>query len=374
MNRVITIVGARPQFVKASVVSRTLKTEGVAETIIHTGQHFDENMSRIFFDEMEIPKPGYELGIHSLGHGAMTGKMMVEIEKILGEDEPDGVIVYGDTNSTLAGALSASKLNIPVAHVEAGLRSFNRDMPEEINRIATDHISDLLFCPTETAIENATREGLGLRSELVLSGDVMFDTILHFKNKAVHPSGVPTEDYILCTIHRQENTDNRERFLNLVQLLNNIAKKHVVVFPAHPRIKNMLSSVKLDNNIRIIDPVGYLEMVSLISNASLVMTDSGGLQKEAFFCKRYCLTMRDETEWVELVENGYNEIIGDDLEKAMDMVGVHYGNTIDNPLPLYGYGNASQVIARHISGNYEPLGDEKPGLPEKDLRSNLGCG
>lgn len=289
--KIVTIIGARPQFVKAAMVSKTIKDfsteeKPIIEIIVHTGQHFDKNMSDVFFEDMRIPEPNYNLEINSLSHGAMTGKMLEKIEEILLQENPDWVIVYGDTNSTLAGALAAKKLHIKVAHVEAGLRSYNIKMPEEINRIITDRISDILFCPTETAINNLKKEGFdNINTEVVLSGDVMEDAALFYRELSKPPNVEIPETFILTTIHRAENTDNRERLTSIFKALNTIGEEVQIVLPLHPRTKSKLQQFKIDvsENIFIIDPVGYLEMIYLLDNCELVITDSGGVQKRRIF-------------------------------------------------------------------------------------------
>lgn len=318
--KIATIIGARPQFIKAAVVSRAIKTRhDINEIIIHTGQHFDSNMSDIFFEEMDIPKPNYNLNINGLSHGAMTGQMLEKIEEILLKENPDWVLVYGDTNSTLAGALAAKKLQIKVAHVEAGLRSFNMKMPEEINRILTDRVSDILFCPTEAAIKNLHSEGYkNINCKIENVGDVMQDAALFYSNKAQKPESDIPDKFILCTIHRAENTDNPEAFKNIFEALDEITKITPVVMPLHPRTRNKLHSMAYNftaSAITFIEPVGYLKMVWLLQNCQIVITDSGGLQKEAYFFKKQCLTLREETEWVELVEGGYNQICGSNKTK-----------------------------------------------------------
>lgn len=344
---IITIVGARPQFVKAAVVSREFgKHANINETIIHTGQHFDPNMSDLFFEEMRIPSPGCNLNINSLSHGAMTGKMLEEIEKILLDRKPDWVLVYGDTNSTLAGALAAKKLHIRVAHVEAGLRSFNMDMPEEINRILTDRISDILFCPTETAIRNLDNEGFGhFPSRVVSSGDVMLDAALFYRQYSRPPRIELNRDFVLATLHRAENTDRPECLSGIIQALETISRERDVILPLHPRTRAKLETLGYNvqhSPIRFIDPVGYLEMIYLLDKCSLVMTDSGGLQKEAFFFRKYCITLREETEWTELVDHGYNTLAGSSFDKITRAY--REQPLPDFSTPLYGDGHAAKVI------------------------------
>ncbi|MDA3813124.1 MAG: UDP-N-acetylglucosamine 2-epimerase (non-hydrolyzing), partial [Candidatus Cloacimonetes bacterium] len=312
--KLITIIGARPQFIKAAAVSREIAKHGdIEEIIIHTGQHFDANMSEIFFDQMQIPKPDYNLEINSLSHGAMTGRMIEKIEEVLLKEKPDWVLVYGDTNSTIAGSLAAKKLHIKVAHVEAGLRSFNRNMPEEINRILTDKISDLLLCPTDTAVQNLQNEGIGKNSlaQIVKCGDVMQDAAIFYSKKAQKPKMDLPKKFILATIHRAENTDDPKRLTSIFNALNKISHEIPIILPLHPRTKIKSKNLKFKiENLQLVDPVGYLEMIYLLKNCSLVMTDSGGLQKEAFFFEKPCITLRDETEWIVLIENGFNTVVG----------------------------------------------------------------
>jgi UDP-GlcNAc3NAcA epimerase len=348
--KIITILGARPQFIKAGSVSREIaKHKEINEVIVHTGQHYDANMSDIFFDEMKIPKPDYFLGIGGKSHGAMTGQMIEKIEEVCLKEKPDWVMVYGDTNSTLAGAIVASKLHIKLAHIEAGLRSFNMQMPEEVNRILTDRVSNILFCPTDTAVQNLKNEGYdNLDVKVVKSGDVMQDGAMFYKDLAQKPSCEIKENYILCTIHRAENTDDATRLKDIFAALNEIAKEKQIILPLHPRTKKILKELQIDtDNLTIIDPVGYLEMVWLIDNCSLVMTDSGGLQKEAYFFAKQCITLRDETEWVELVENGFNTLVGADKTKIL----AAFNNTTafsDKGLDLYGGGKASENIIAEL--------------------------
>jgi len=325
--KILTVVGARPQFIKLAPLSKILRENGINEIIVHTGQHYDENMNDLFFKELEIPEPDYNLGIGSGNHGEQTGRMLIEIEKIILKEKPDLVIVYGDTNSTLAGALSASKLHIKLAHVEAGLRSFNKRMPEEINRVLTDHVSDILFCPTQTAVENLKNEGI--TNGVYLVGDVMFDALLHFskisdmKSNILERLNIKPKEYYLATIHRAENTDNYERLKNILTAFSKMDE--MVVFPIHPRTKKMINYYGLDDliendNVKVIDPVGYLDMLKLEKNAKAILTDSGGVQKEAFWLKVPCITLRDETEWIETVNLGWNRLVGSNVEKILKAV------------------------------------------------------
>uniref|UniRef100_UPI0040485D55 non-hydrolyzing UDP-N-acetylglucosamine 2-epimerase n=1 Tax=Aliarcobacter sp. TaxID=2321116 RepID=UPI0040485D55 len=355
--KILTILGARPQFIKAGSVSREIgKHKEIEEIIVHTGQHYDANMSDIFFDEMQISKPNYFLGIGGKSHGAMTGQMIEKIEEVALKEKPDWIMVYGDTNSTLAGAIVASKLHIKLAHIEAGLRSFNMKMPEEVNRILTDRVSNILFCPTDTAIHNLKNEGYeNLDIRIVKSGDVMQDGAIFYKNLAVKPSIIQNsklniQNYILCTIHRAENTDDEIRLKSIFEALNEIAKEKQVILPLHPRTRNILNNLKLNiQNLTLIDPVGYLEMVWLIDNCDFVMTDSGGLQKEAYFFEKQCITLRDETEWVELVECGANTLVGADKEKILKVYRSDSKFNIQNStLDLYGDGKASENIIKEL--------------------------
>lgn len=356
MIKIVTIVGARPQFIKASALSREVsKHSDIDEIIVHTGQHFDANMSDIFFIEMDIPTPKYQLDIHSLGHGAMTGRMLEEIEKVLIFERPDVVLVYGDTNSTLAGALAARKLHIKVAHVEAGLRSFNMDMPEEINRILTDRISDILFCPTDQAVQNLQQEGFqSFDTKIVKVGDVMFDAALYYKQKAANESTILLDlhliqnQYVLATIHRQENTDDLGRLRSIIESLNQISLEKRVVVPLHPRTRNIIAQNEIQTSFTIIDPVGYLDMVKLISSSYLVMTDSGGLQKEAYFFGKYCMTMRDQTEWVELVSSGCNSLVGADKELILKTYEELSSKIFSFGDALYGDGNSAALIVEGL--------------------------
>lgn len=353
--KIVTVVGARPQFIKAAVVSRVFAAhKEVEEILVHTGQHFDANMSNVFFEEMSIPQPHYNLNINSLSHGAMTGQMIEKIEGVLLKENPDWVLVYGDTNSTLSGVLAAKKLHIRVAHVEAGLRSFNMKMPEEINRILTDRISDMLFCPTDLAIENLKREGFdNFPTRIIKNGDVMQDAAIFYSAKAKKPNFELPDKFVICTLHRAENTDDKERLLEIISALEDISLKCVVVLPLHPRTRAKLADINFDfqkSAIRFIEPVGYLEMVWLLKHCSLVMTDSGGLQKEAYFFEKYCITLRDETEWVELVDNNFNILAGSDRGRIL--YGFNYlsenmkGNFANR---LYGNGDAGEKVYRELS-------------------------
>ena len=348
--KILTIVGARPQFIKAGTVSREIgKYENIEEIILHTGQHYDANMSNIFFEEMKIPKPNYFLGIGGKSHGAMTGQMIEKIEEIALKEKPDWIMVYGDTNSTLAGSIVAVKLHIKLAHIEAGLRSFNMQMPEEINRILTDRVSTLLFCPTPIAVENLFKEGFeNFNCKLVKSGDVMYDGILFYKEIAKKPFDSIGKEFILCTIHRAENTDNEERLRSIFDALSQIGKEKQIILPLHPRTKKIIEKLNLEvSNITIIEPVGYLEMVWLIKNCTLIMTDSGGLQKEAFFFEKPCIVLRDETEWIELVEKGFNKLAGADKDKILSIY-EHQNFSQNFDIDLYGLGNASQIIVNEL--------------------------
>ena len=353
--RVLTVLGARPQFIKAAVVSKSIANkEGVSEVIVHTGQHFDANMSDIFFEQMSIPRPGYNLDISGLNHGAMTGRMLESIEEIIVAEQPDSMMVYGDTNSTLAGALAASKLHIPVIHVEAGLRSFNMNMPEEVNRILTDRVSSVLHCPTQTAVENLSNEGFPFSGQkVVISGDVMEDAAKHFSGLAVPPASLPAtlleQDFVLCTIHRAENTDNKDRLTSLVDSINEINQQQPVILPLHPRTRNIIKKLGLTIDAHVIDPIGYLEMLYMLRHCRLVMSDSGGVQKEAFFFNKPCITLRDETEWVELVDLGVNFLVGADKAKLSSAYEKALVADVYNDGSLYGGGTAGEKIVKAFS-------------------------
>lgn len=344
--KIVTIIGARPQFIKAGTVCREIaKHPGMDEVLVHTGQHYDSNMSDIFFREMKIPHPDHNLGIAGGFHGQMTGQMLIGIESILQDEKPDMVLVYGDTNSTLAGALAASKLHIPLAHVEAGLRSFNKRMPEEINRILTDKISDILFCPTTEAVTNLHAEGQ--QKNVIMCGDVMFDGALYYSEFARKPEMKDLDEYVLCTIHRAENTDDLIRLKGIVEGVNKLSKKVKIVLLLHPRTKARLAEndIRLAPGVDIQAPVGYLNMVWLIQNSRMVLTDSGGLQKEAYFFRKYCLTLRDETEWVELVKHKANFLVGASSEAILETYqSVDFANESVFEAPFYGDGHAARQI------------------------------
>jgi UDP-GlcNAc3NAcA epimerase len=360
--KILTIVGARPQFIKAAVVSRAIANfnkkasdrEHIEEVLVHTGQHYDANMSDVFFEELDIPHPDYHLGIGSASHGAQTGRMLEEIENVLIKEKPDIVLVYGDTNSTLAGALAAAKLHISVAHVEAGLRSFNRQMPEEINRVLTDHIADMLFTPTQTAVDNLKKEGIS-EDKIFLIGDVMYDAALYYSKRAAEKSSIleryhfQTQQYILATIHRAENTDDPVRLRAIFEGLFQIAGEIPVVLPLHPRTREALIREGLYEmviqSLAVIPPVGYLDMVMLEKNARLIATDSGGVQKEAYFYRVPCVTLREETEWLELVEAGWNVLLRSfSGEHVKSTILEHIENKGSKNLNFFGQGDTAKKL------------------------------
>lgn len=360
--KIVSIVGARPQFIKVAAVTRVANSiSQIQHVLIHTGQHYDENMSEVFFQELEIPKPDYNLGIGSGTHGAQTGRMLEAIEQVLRQIIPDLVLVYGDTNSTLAGALAAVKLHIRVAHIEAGLRSYNRRMPEEINRVLTDHASDLLFAPTEAAVKNLKQEGMP-SDRIFLVGDVMYDAALYYGAKAERESqilqelGLRPKEYVLATIHRAENTDDAQRLGNIFKGLELLAKEIAVIIPLHPRAREALKQqgllAEVSDHICVVEPVGYLDMVMLEKHSMLIATDSGGVQKEAFFNGVPCATLRNETEWVELIKLGWNRLVPpmsatkifDDLSGMVEQRGL--------PAFPYGNGNTGQKIVNTLMTKY----------------------
>lgn len=362
MKKILTVLGARPQFVKASVVSRAIaRTGGMNEILVHTGQHFDANMSDVFFSELSMPAPKYNLGIHSGLHGAMTGQMLEGIERLLLDEKPEIVLVYGDTNSTLAGALAAAKLHIPVAHVEAGLRSFNMRMPEEINRILTDRISTWLFTPTDAAAQHLRVEGVK-EDSIIPVGDVMYDVAMHYGQLVSSTAGIFVRlgarpgGYVLATVHRAENTDSPERLEAIVAALSQSARSLPVVWPLHPRTLAVLERSGLIGGlvaagVQLIDPVGYLEMAQLERHAALIATDSGGVQKEAYFHQVPCVTLRDETEWVELVESGWNRLASPTDASSVIAAIQNALNSKGRAVSLYGMGDAADKIAARLAAD-----------------------
>ncbi|MXP40274.1 UDP-N-acetylglucosamine 2-epimerase (non-hydrolyzing) [Altererythrobacter soli] len=358
MTRILTVVGARPQFIKAAVVSHQIaKNPGVSECLVHTGQHHDANMSDVFFEDLAIPPPAHHLGIAGLSHGAMTGRMLEGLEGIIKAEAPDWVLVYGDTNSTVAGALASAKLGVPVAHIEAGLRSFNRMMPEEINRVLTDHCSDLLFTPTDEGTANLLREGLP-PERIVQAGDVMFDAALHFgklaaeRNLSAAARGLCSGDYVLATVHRQENTDDIRALKKILEGLSEVAMQLPVILPLHPRTRARISAEGLEpltTKLTVLDPLGYLEMIALESGAAVIATDSGGVQKEAFFQRVPCVTLRTETEWTELVVAGWNRLAPMDTSEQIAATILNARGTRGADVAPYGDGaSARKIIARLI--------------------------
>ncbi|MDX2245505.1 MAG: UDP-N-acetylglucosamine 2-epimerase (non-hydrolyzing) [Bacteroidia bacterium] len=368
--KIISVVGARPQFIKLAPFTRAIAHHNsthplqVIHQTIHTGQHYDAKMSDVFFDDLGIPYPEFNLAVGSGSHAEQTGKMLIGIEKVLLEEKPDMVVIFGDTNSTAAAALAAVKLHIPLAHIEAGLRSFNRAMPEEINRIVSDHISNILLAPTGTAMENLEREGLSKIS--VLTGDIMYDTVLHNRKIAEEKStiladmGLKPGEYAIATLHRAENTSDATLLKGILDTLNQVADNRIpVVFPIHPRVFHLLPKIlpdwKASPNLKICDPVGYLEMLQLVGNARLALTDSGGLQKEAFFLDCPCITLRTETEWVETVEGGGNIITGPEPEKIMNALDYWWEKTASGKLNFqdtvrkyFGGGDSGEIILSAI--------------------------
>jgi UDP-GlcNAc3NAcA epimerase len=354
LKKVVTIVGARPQFIKAATVSRVVATQNeIEEVVVHTGQHYDANMSEIFFEQLAIPTPNFSLGIGGGPHGAMTGRQLEKIEEVLLSERPDWVLVYGDTNSTLAGSLAAAKLHIPVAHVEAGLRSFNRRMPEEINRVLADHVSTLLFAPTAVARENLLAEGI-VEEAIHVVGDVMYDAALFYKERSIEPKwfshlNVGKGDYVLCTIHRAENTNDPERLAGILKGLADYDR--AVILPLHPRTQAKIDDLGLSipKNVRVTEPVGYLEMIWLEMHCRAVATDSGGVQKEAFFHGKPCVTLRDETEWVELLELGVNQLAATNPTRIRNSLRLMTEAKLDFSSRPYGLGDASVQVVEAIA-------------------------
>lgn len=355
--KIVTVIGTRPQFVKAAVVSKALMSKGISEFLVHTGQHYEYNMSKVFFDDMSMNKPHAFLGISGTSHGSMTGEMLIKIEELIIQQKPDWVLVYGDTNSTLAGALAASKLNVPCAHVEAGLRSDNRRMPEEINRILTDHASDLLFAPTSAAYQRLMKEGIP-ENKIIRTGDVMLDAAIYFRKKAKSKSSIVKgleldgEKFALCTLHRAENVDSEKRLRWMVAQLNEVSKDFRIILPVHPRLRARLDTLQLTNSlsdkIKLIDPVGFLDILCLQMASTIIITDSGGMQKEAFFQKKPCVTVRTETEWVELLAAGHNRLAIPEQDSILQKVHDAMNASLDWSINLYGDGNTSYIIAEAL--------------------------
>jgi UDP-N-acetylglucosamine 2-epimerase len=354
--KIVSIVGARPQFIKAAPVSKVLYAAGHQEFMVHTGQHYDHDMSQIFFKELGLPEPDINLGVGSGSHGKQTGQMLIGIEEVLQAEKPDWMLVYGDTNSTLAGALAAVKLHIPLAHVEAGLRSFNRQMPEEHNRVLTDHCADLLFCPTQTAVDNLAREGL--TNDVYWVGDTMYDAVLQFAEIARRRSailrdlGLEPKEYLLATVHRPYNADDPQKLGEILKAFDECGE--MVIFPVHPRTRARMAELNLLNGspaknhkLRLIDPVGYLDMLMLEQNARLILTDSGGMQKEAYFFGVPCITLRPETEWVETVEARWNVLIDVESKRMVDAIN-DFDLPKEPPLPIFGDGQAASKIVQHL--------------------------
>ena len=358
--KLFTVIGTRPQFIKSTVVSEALKSYNINEYLVHTGQHFDDNMSKVFFDELKIKEPNAYLGISGQSHGSMTGQMLIKIEELIVQEKPDWLLVYGDTNSTLAGALAASKLNIPCAHVEAGLRSYNRRMPEEINRILTDHASDLLFAPTSTAYQRLIKEGIPDK-KIIRTGDVMLDAALHFGQDAKSSSSIVKdlrldgEEFALCTLHRAENVDSKERLKWIVSQLNEVSKDLQIILPVHPRLRARFDALQLTNalssSIKLIDPVGFKDILCLQMASTIIITDSGGMQKEAFFQKKPCITVRTETEWSELLEGGHNRLAIPEQDSILLKVHDAMNAPLDWSIELYGDGNSSDIIAETLQNH-----------------------
>ncbi len=382
MIKLVTIIGARPQIIKAAAISRAIRnsfSNSIEEIIVHTGQHYDANMSDVFFEEMQISKPKYNLNVGSLSHAKQTAAMLIGIEDILANEKPNALLVYGDTNSTLAGAIAASKIHIPVLHIEAGLRSFNKAMPEEINRIVTDHTSTMLFCPTGTAIKNLINEGFNVNEsyqnnanidnpQTYYCGDVMYDNTLFFseiaekENYLFEKLNIDKSNYILATIHRPSNTDDEIRLTNIFESFFEVANKHntKIILPLHPRTAsllvsklsaNLISDIKKNDKIILLEPLSFLQMLLFEKNAKLIMTDSGGVQKEAYFLNKPAVVLRSETEWVEIVEQGAAKIVNADKNLILKAVDEFLGNSVINYPNLFGDGNSSEFICKKIIEN-----------------------
>jgi len=350
--KILTVIGARPQFVKMAALNRAIqKRNRIQSIILHTGQHYDANMSDIFFKELELPEPDYNLNINQISREEAISQMSGSIREILIKEKPEIVIVFGDTNSTLAGALAANAEKIPLAHIEAGLRSYNTTMPEEINRVKTDQLSDFLFCPTRKAIDNLSKEGI--TKNVYLSGDIMLDAINYYSNKIKksvdHKSSTHEGDFILCTLHREQLVESKEELNGVIKALNEINRQVAVIMPAHPRTRKAIKNCPAIAEFKIIEPVGYLEMLGLLNNCKLVITDSGGLQKEAFWCKKLCITIRNETEWTELVGAGVNILAGTEYERILSAFKSIQSIHGDFSRSLYGNGNTANMIVETIS-------------------------
>ena len=376
MIKIVTIVGARPQIIKAAALSRAIKEKfatTIREIIVHTGQHYDDNMSQVFFDELGIPQPDFNLNIRSASHGDQTGMMISGIEKIVLNEMPDCVVIYGDTNSTLAAAIAAAKINVPIAHIEAGLRSYNKLMPEEVNRIISDHVSTFLFCPTKTAYDNLLKEGFKEKNappytinnpKIYHCGDIMYDNSIYFsgisekKSTILKDNQLQPGQYILATIHRNNNTDDPLRLQSIVNALLKIARERKIIIPLHPRttkqleqLPDLYEAIRNEKNMIILPPVSFLEMICLEKNAGLLITDSGGVQKEAFFFKRPCVILRAETEWIELTSCGASKLADADEERIIRAV-EHFFNKKDLVFPeLFGNGKTAEFICEEILTN-----------------------
>jgi len=379
-KKIISIIGARPQIIKSSAISRAIRTKfqnEIEELIVHTGQHYDENMSEVFFEELQIPKPHFNLNVGSGSHGAQTAKMIEGLENIFLAEKPDAVVVYGDTNSTIAGGLAAAKIHIPIVHIEAGLRSFNKAMPEEINRIACDHFSTLLFTPTVTGLENLRKEGFSTTinskatidlPNVYLCGDIMYDNSMYFseisdeKSTILKNNDLSKDNYVLCTIHRDSNTDIAANLNSIFRALIHISesKSLKIVLPIHPRTKGKMEELmdkellqKLTNSgsILIIPPAGFLDIIALEKNARIIISDSGGLQKESFFFQKPCIILREQTEWIEIVENGNALLAGSDFDKIIDSFNLLYNKTNYSYPAFYGDGDAASFICQKIVEN-----------------------
>lgn len=366
--KILTVIGARPQIIKASALSRAVKkhySQSINEVIVHTGQHYDRNMSKVFFSELDIPKEKYNLGVGSASHGVQTANIIIKLEEILLKEKPDCIVLYGDTNSTLAGAVAASKIQVPIVHIEAGLRSFDKNMPEEINRIMCDHVSTLLFSPTQVGYNNLVKEGFSKKiisrpdfnhPNIYHCGDIMYDNTMYFKDKSLMNEEYKTRfgnDFILCTIHRNTNTDNKENLTNIFSAFIELSKQERIILPLHPRTKKMmplmlesslLDAIKSNKNIEIIDPVSFLEMIYLEASSKLIVTDSGGVQKESYYLEKPCIILRPQTEWVEIVDTGNAFIANTDKEKIINTAQKYLSHKPKNYPKIFGDAHAAEFI------------------------------